>query len=237
MKKKKGRRSAKKKYPIPLLNATQLKLIAMVSMVFDHVGDAFFPEQDWMRAIGRIAMPIFSFCIAEGYEKSRDRKSYMTRLGLFALLSEVPFDLFSSGKILEFSHQNVILTFYWALLGLMCYEALKVKKTKAADVGSIFILIFFALTSLFSGMDYNILAIGIIDIFYLLRKKDHLVSCLTAMAFYVFLRNKGIYWFGVLGFIVILLYDGKRGKGLKRLFYLFYPGHLLLIGILKQVLH
>ena len=50
-----------------LLDGTALKLIAMVSMVFDHVGDNFFPEQTWMRVIGRIAMPIFAFCVAEGF--------------------------------------------------------------------------------------------------------------------------------------------------------------------------
>ena len=237
MKKKKGRRSSKKKYPLAFLDATQLKLIAMVSMVFDHVGDGFFPQQVWMRAIGRIAMPVFAFCIAEGYEKTRDRRNYMTRLGFFALLSEVPFDLFSSGKILEFSHQNIILTFYWALLGLMCYELLQKKKTKAAKIGSVLVLIFFAVSSIFSGMDYNILAIGIVYIFYLLRKRSHLIACLAAMAFYILLRNKGIYWFGLFGFVPILLYSGKRGRGLKKLFYLFYPGHLLLIGLLKRALH
>ncbi len=52
---------------IRLLDGTMLKIIAMVSMVFDHVGDMFFPELEWLRMIGRLAMPIFSFCIAEGY--------------------------------------------------------------------------------------------------------------------------------------------------------------------------
>ena len=231
--KKNSRRTSKKKYPFPLLDSTQLKLIAMVSMVFDHVGDSFFPEQTWMRVIGRIAFPVFAFCIAEGFEKTRDRNRYLVRLGLFALISEIPFDLVTSGKVLEFSHQNIILTFYWAMLGLLCYEKLKEKKTKAYRIAAVLVLLFFAASSLLSGMDYNILAIGIIDIFYLLRKKSHLLACLTAMAFHVLLRNVGIYWFGLLGFLPILLYNGKRGKGLKKLFYLFYPGHLLLIWLIR----
>ncbi len=143
MKKKKGKRSSGKKYPFPFLDATQLKLIAMASMVIDHVGDSFFPRQIWMRAIGRIALPIFAFCIAEGFEKTRDQNRYLVRIGIFALLSEMPFDLVTKGRILEFSHQNVLLTFYWALLGLMCFEKLKAKKTKAASIGAIFVLIFF----------------------------------------------------------------------------------------------
>ena len=52
---------------IQILDGTMLKIIAMVSMVSDHVGDLFFPGVMWLRMIGRLAMPIFSFCIAEGY--------------------------------------------------------------------------------------------------------------------------------------------------------------------------
>ena len=81
-----------------------LKLIAMISMVFDHAGDMFFHDQLWMRMIGRLAMPLFSFCIAEGYRYTKDRKKYLLRMGLFALISEIPFDLAFTGKI-DLSHQ------------------------------------------------------------------------------------------------------------------------------------
>ncbi len=57
----------KKTRSLACLNGTALKLIAMVCMVFDHVGDNFFPEQTWLRVIGRIALPIFAFCVAEGF--------------------------------------------------------------------------------------------------------------------------------------------------------------------------
>ena len=63
------------------IDGTVLKLIAMVSMVFDHVGDNFFPGAAWMRVIGRIAMPIFSFCVAEGFSHTRDPKRYLARMG------------------------------------------------------------------------------------------------------------------------------------------------------------
>lgn len=60
-----------KKYQI--LDGTTLKIIAMISMVFDHAGDMFFPEAMWPRMIGRLAMPIFSFCIAEGFTHTKDK--------------------------------------------------------------------------------------------------------------------------------------------------------------------
>ena len=86
-----------------ILDGTMLKLIAMTSMVFDHAGDLFFHDQLWMRMIGRLAMPLFSFCIAEGYRYTKDRKKYLLRMGLFALISEIPFDLAFAGKI-DLSH-------------------------------------------------------------------------------------------------------------------------------------
>ena len=58
----------------PILDGTALKLIAVVSMALDHLGDNFFPGQTWMRVIGRMAMPIFAFCVAEGFIHTRDRR-------------------------------------------------------------------------------------------------------------------------------------------------------------------
>ena len=105
-----------------VLDGTTLKLIAMVSMVLDHVGDSFFPEHVWMRALGRLAMPIFAFCISEGFAHTHDKQRYLLRMGVFALVSEVPFDLVTAGVPLEFSHQNIMATFFWAILGLMLFE-------------------------------------------------------------------------------------------------------------------
>ncbi|MBE6908994.1 MAG: hypothetical protein E7474_05255 [Ruminococcaceae bacterium] len=220
---------------IQLLDGTALKLIALVSMVFDHVGDNFFPDQIWMRVIGRIAMPIFAFCIAEGFSHTRNKPKYLLRMLLFGVISEVPFDLVASGKLLEFTHQNIMLTFTWAILGLLCYEKLlENKRTKGRYVLAGFVLLVFFLSSLFLGLDYNLLGVGLIIVYYLLRDKAPLINNAAAIVFHAILRNVGIYWFGLLGFLPILMYNGQRGKGLKWLFYVFYPGHLLLIYLLRD---
>ena len=226
----------KERKPWQVLDGTALKLIAMVSMVFDHVGDNFFPEQTWMRVIGRIALPIFAFCVAEGYLHTRNRKKYLLRLGTFALVSEIPFDLVTAGKLLEFGHQNIMLTFFWAILGLLCYDALREKLKKGGLVLGIFFLLLFAGASLILGLDYNFLAVGLIFLYYLLRDKTLLWRNAAGMAFHAMLRNVGIYWFGLLGFLFLFLYNGKKGRGLKWLFYLFYPGHLLLIWGIRLLL-
>ena len=221
-------------HPWQILDGTALKLIAVTAMILDHVGDNFFPDQIWMRIIGRMALPIFAFCIAEGFSHTRDRRRYLYRMGLFALLSEIPFDLVTSGKVLEFSHQNIMMTFFWAILGLMIYE--QVRNRRYGQILGAAVLLLFLVSSLFLGLDYQILAVGLIILYYLLRNKAPLINNLAAMAYHVLLRNVGIYWFGVLGFVPVLLYNGKRGRGLKWFFYLFYPLHLLAIYILKELL-
>ena len=221
-------------HPWQILDGTALKLIAVTAMILDHVGDNFFPDQIWMRIIGRMALPIFAFCIAEGFSHTRDRRRYLYRMGLFALLSEIPFDLVTSGKVLEFSHQNIMMTFFWAILGLMIYE--QVRNRRYGQILGAAVLLLFPVSSLFLGLDYQILAVGLIILYYLLRNKAPLINNLAAMAYHVLLRNVGIYWFGVLGFVPVLLYNGKRGRGLKWFFYLFYPLHLLAIYILKELL-
>jgi len=70
--------------------------------------------------IGRIAMPVFSFCIAEGYVHTRDKKRYLLRMGVFALISEIPFDLAFDGRV-GLGHQNIMLTFFISILTLMLF--------------------------------------------------------------------------------------------------------------------
>ena len=220
-----------------VLDGTTLKLIAMAVMVLDHVGDVFFPEQLWMRALGRLAMPIFAFCISEGFAHTHDKKRYLMRMGAFALLSEVPFDLVTAHVPLEFSHQNIMATFFWAILGLMFFERIAGEgASKGHKIAGYIMLGVFALLSVVLGLDYNMLACGLIFLFCLLRERGPLVATAVAAVYHALLRNKGVYWFGLLGFLPILLYNGQRGRGLKWLFYLFYPGHLLLIWLVRTVL-
>ena len=222
---------------IQVLDGTALKLIAMASMVLDHVGDNFFPGQVWMRVLGRIAMPIFAFCISEGFAHTHDKTRYLMRMGIFALVSEVPFDLVTAGVPLEFSHQNIMATFFWAILGLMLFERIAGEGApKSRRAAGYIMLAVFAMLSVLLGLDYNMLGCGLISVFYLLRGKGLAIEVAAGAAYHALLRNVGIYWFGLLGFLPILSYNGQRGRGLKWLFYLFYPGHLLLIWLVRTML-
>ncbi len=224
-----------KRYQI--LDGTILKMIAMVTMVFDHVGDNFFPEQTWMRIIGRMAFPIFAFFVCEGYIHTRDRIRYLERMILFGLISEIPFDLVTAGKLLEFTHQNIMLTFAFAVTVLLCYDRItdKVKGRKGIVIG-VMMMIASGIVSIVLGLDYNIAALAVIFVYYLLRERSAVLRNIIAMAVHFLLRNVGIYVYGILGFLPLFLYNGKRGKGLKWLFYVFYPGHLLLIYLIREMM-
>lgn len=218
---------------IRCLDGTALKLIAMVSMVCDHVGDLFFPGETWLRILGRLALPLFAFCIAEGYEHTRSKGRYLRRLGLFALISELPFDLAVYGG-LEFTHQNVMLTFFLAVLALLAYDWARGRYPGRAGLllggGMVLVL---AAAALLLRADYGYFAVLLVFVFYLLREKGQTVRQLWALALQLLLRNKGVFAFGALSFIPLMLYNGQRGRGLKWLFYVFYPGHLLLLYLLR----
>ena len=85
------------------LTSFQLKCIAVVTMVIDHIGAILYPGDLIFRYIGRIAFPIFCFLLVEGFFHTHDRIQYMIRLGIFAILSEIPYDLAFRDQTLEFT--------------------------------------------------------------------------------------------------------------------------------------
>ncbi len=230
-----------KRYQI--LDGTMLKMIAMISMVFDHAGDIFLPGVMWPRMIGRLAMPIFSFCIAEGYIHTHDKKNYLLRIGMFALISEIPFDLAFEGRI-GLTHQNIMLTYFLSVIGLMLYDRIRCGNDQAAvhisagkTVLGVLAVLGIAVLSLLLRADYTVFAVISVFLFYVLRWKHPLLRIGIGVAFLSLTRTIGYYCTTGLSFIPLAMYNGKRGKGLKMLFYTFYPGHLLLLAAIRYILH
>ena len=228
----------KKLEKLRILDGTSLKLIAMISMVFDHVGDMFFPGALWMRMIGRLAMPLFSFCIAEGYAHTKNKQRYLLRMGVFALVSEIPFDLAFEGRV-GLGHQNIMLSFFLAILALMLFDRIRGEgKEHAAGKTLLGILCVCAMAvlALVLRADYTLFAVLAVFLFYVLRNRYPLLRCGVGVGFLALTRTVGYYRATGLSLIPLLLYNGKRGRGLKWLFYAFYPGHLLLLYLLKTAL-
>lgn len=233
--KKKSRMSEKK---FRLLDGTTLKIIAMISMVFDHVGDMFFGGAEWMRMIGRLAMPIFAFCIAEGYSHTGDKKRYLVRMGLFALISEIPFDLAFAGKP-ELGHQNIMFTFFLSIIALMLYDRITAGENgngKVKTVLGVLVVLAMAAAALLLRADYTLFAVISVFLFYVFRKKDHLIRVAVGVAFLALTRTVGYYCATGFSFIPLAMYNGKKGRGIKWLFYLFYPGHLLVLWLIRLMI-
>ena len=110
------------------LSAAALHILAMVLMLMDHLWATLLPAQDWLTCAGRLAFPIFAFMAVEGYFHTHSFRKYALRLALFAVLSEVPFDLMYGGTWFYPVHQNVIWTLLLGLLGIHLMETVRKKQ-------------------------------------------------------------------------------------------------------------
>ena len=227
-----------------VLNGSVLKLLAVILMLIDHTGAVIVSRcpqvalltflgktltlYRLMRFLGRMAFPLFCFLLVEGFSHTHDRRRYALRLGAFAILSEVPFDLAILGKTLEWTHQNVFVTLCLGVLGLWARESFRGQGGKLLlSLAGLF------LVALLSRCDYGVKGFGFVLLLYLLRERP--ISRAVIGAGYL-----SSTWQAGLAFVPMAFYNGRRGfirgKGLQLAFYLFYPLHLLLLFLLKGLL-
>lgn len=209
------------RWSIQCLDSFQLKCIAIVSMALDHTGAVLYPSQIWLRCLGRIAFPIFCFLIVEGFFHTHDVRRYMGRLGVFALISEIPYDLAFRGVPLEYAHQNV---FFTLLIGIGMMVLLE--RNREWPVKAVILLLAMWLAVLIRS-DYNFRGVLLIFVFYIFHESRWLA--MTAGGFWNFLYQGVIQKYGVLSVLPLALYNGERGRKMKYFFYIFYPVHLLLL--------
>ena len=210
------------------LNNFTLKMIAVITMVIDHVGYVIFPQVQILRAIGRISFPIFCFLIVEGFFHTRSHLNYLIRLSIFALISEIPFDLAFHQTLFDWQHQNVFITLALGLFAIFCIEEINNRKIYIIPL----ILIF--LIAVCSNCDYGLGGVLLICVFYLTRENAGLRFLLCGLILYVFFNSFELY--GLLALIPISLYNGKKGPATRMFFYWFYPAHLLLLFAIKTYL-
>lgn len=203
-----------------------LKIIAILAMTIDHANYMFYDHTTWLNCIGRLALPIFAWQIAVGFEKTRDIKLYVFRLFVVAMVSQPIFMLYF-GDLLNHYTFNTIFTL---LLGLLCLCAIK----KSEKLGVLF-TIGACIIAQYLHFDYGGFGIIMIVLFYLFRdnKPLMLVTQLVNLGSYKILHTNSMEMYSIVAFLLILLYNGKRGYNLKYLFYVFYPLHLLSLYILK----
>lgn len=224
------------------VNGFILKMIAVITMLIDHIGAVLYPYEMGFRYIGRIAFPIFVFLLVEGFHYTRNVRRYELRLLLFVFLSEIPFDLAFFRTVPDLDHQNVFFTLFLGLLMLDLIQ--RSSKVRYRRILMAVIVIGFMIAAYFLKTDYDAGGILLIFIFWFFREKWYIKFILLGVvSYFVFGR---IEMFSLFACIPIFLYNGKRGFGfmsglygsrakgaaaafLKYAFYLFYPVHLLIL--------
>lgn len=235
------------------ISSAGLHLLAMVFMLLDHMWATVVSGNEWMTCVGRLAFPIFAFLLVEGFFHTQSRKHYALRLLLFAVISELPFNLMYAGRAFYPLHQNVLWTFLLSL-GLMAWN----EKARHAPLWRRLLrfaatLIVGLLLGTVTMVDYYGFGIAMVLVFYFFRGSRwyHLLGQFL-MLYWINVELMGglVYEFTALGrlwvvhqqalallaLIPIWLYRGRKGHSSKAFQYFcygFYPAHMLLLALLR----
>lgn len=231
------------------MTSNKLKIIACISMACDHISFLLFPNVEILRWVGRLALPIFAYFIAEGCLHTRSQTKYFLQIFAMAIVCQLFYigeSLISGG--IRSVYLNILFTFSLSILVCTAYLRLKdtmEKKDKnrllldslllAAALG----LAVFCCTSLSRvfgipvTVDYGIVGV-LLPLWALIfadKRKNFLCFC-AGTFIYCLLKSQDFsyVWFSLLALPLLALYNGKRGtKKLKWAFYFFYPVHFALI--------
>ena len=234
-----------------ILNGNTIKFLAAALMVIDHIGVIFFPNTLWLRAVGRLSMPLFAFMISEGCRYTKNKAKHFLLLFSLALVCQIVYYFFDNGNL----YMSILVTFS---LSVVCIYALQFFKKKLFESkklsekmisGAIFLL---AIT-----FTYFFNEIFTVDYFFIgcllpvfaslfdfrgirvperLQKLDCLpariacfgVGCVIAYTIYIPINPVSFYMF--LALPLLLAYNGEKGKlKSKYFFYVFYPLHLAIL--------
>ncbi len=234
------------------INSNQLKLIAIVSMTVDHLVSVIrpnYPTVWWillLHIVGRMAAPIFWFSLAEGYHYTHDRKGYALRLLGFAVVGHfaynfafgIPFVPFQTSV---FNQTSVMWPLFWGLIALIIHDDPKWKDwQKVAALAGIAVLTFCADWSCIAV--FAILHIGTNRGRFRRQMTGMMLwVSLYALVYAVFIQPLYglIQLFVALDIPLLKHYNGQRGawKGMKYFFYVYYPLHLVVCGLVRMALH
>lgn len=216
-----------------------LKIIAIITMLFDHLGYIIYEKFTFMNLIGRLSFPIFAFQISEGYTHTKNLKRYFLRLIIFAIISQIPYMLFVN-IFTNTITLNILFSLTLGLFAITIYNKLENKSL------GICLVILCAVAAEFLHFDYGWFGISTIFIFYIFKKEKwfmNIIFSITAFLnyFYSFISTLKIeylfiFLFCILSLIPINLYNGKKGKNTKYLLYIFYPLHLLVLYLLNYII-
>ena len=230
-----------------------LHIMAMVFMLCDHLWGTIVPGADWLTCVGRLTFPIFAFMIVEGYFHTKNLRKYVKRLLIFAILSEIPFNLAMGSRLFYPIHQNVLWSFLISIGLIHWNEKIKEKQLWKRVLVVIASICIGYIGGIITFVDFYNAGILTVLAFYYFRGRKWWCYlgqflCLWYINFEMlggysyevnilgeihFIARQGI---AVLALIPIWLYKGRQGyhsKKMQYFYYAFYPLHLLILGVMK----
>ena len=221
-------------------NSFILKIIAIVTMIVDHLTVAFEPyiSMDLYfagRLIGRIAFPIFAYQIALRYKKTKNPWKYFTRLLILAVVSEVPFDLLVFESYFNLEYNNVLWTLVAGLLVLILTDELikrlSIKSNALKFITGLIISFAIGFVCQYFHTDYGIMGVLLIYLFYAgstFGKSAYIAIPILLL---------GLHPGHLMSLPLIAADDGTKGMNLPKAFtYAVYPGHFVIGAVLRALL-
>ena len=230
------------------LSAFELKILACLFMLIDHIGVVLFPQYEWMRIVGRLSYPLFAFCIAEGCRYTKNKLRRFLSVFVLGVICEIAF-VVTQGMYIG----NILLTFSISILLIYLLQYAKKKYLENTKNGVLLFALFavsIVLTFVFCryvGVEYGFFGV-MTPVFVTLfddeskdgdnkykNKSKRFVSCLlfAVSLLMMSLLNPplgSIQLWCLLSVLLVLLYNGQKGRySFKYGFYLFYPIHILVI--------
>lgn len=243
---------------------SKLKIIALVCMTIDHIGHVFYvpmlyatPSLAWLyyllRTVGRIAFPLYAFMIAKGCIFTSNIKRYFTLLAVFAVASEIPFNLANNGQLFNANAQNVYFTLFLGLTA--CYVVRLLQENEKNTLWSAPVTALLCASAYFISSDYSWYGVLFIWLCAVTQEQKNAVR-IPVLVFgllliarpwqivqndfaFAYIENSCMQFFGSLpALFLILQYNGERGnlKINKYFFYAYYPAHLLILGLAASLL-
>ena len=223
------------------LSNNQLKIIAMISMFVDHLGVQCFPNIDIFRIIGRLALPLFAYMIAEGCFYTHSKAKYLLLISALGIACGVVFYIVEQSL-----YQGILITFSLSILCIFSIDKiLKTKKVKDILLGVLGLIVVVVIAVVLPivlkdegfRIDYGIVGILMPVVVYFMPNKTLKIIALSVMLALLIFTIGSIQHYAFIALPLLAFYNGKRGsKKLKYMFYAFYPLHLIFIYLLSFII-
>jgi len=241
-------------YKLGFLSNNALKIIATISMLIDHIGFILLPDIIFFRILGRIAFPLFAFCIAEGCKYTQNKFKHIVLIFLSGVFFQVVYYIFERNMYL-----NIFITFSLSIIMIYALQYFKSKlfdssasKTSKMFSGILFIcsIVFVYILNIFLTIDYGFWGSMLPLFASLFHSSDDYPRLqafdkkhLNIMIFFIGLilvyltSTFSVQIYSFISIIFLIFYSGQKGElNLKYFFYLFYPIHLVVLYALKLII-